>query len=121
MDGLRRDGRAVSAAEAFAWLRIGGVIVVALAVVLGPADHGSAFVLALAAGSIYAIVLAVLAVRGLRKAARVEISLADVGFVLLLIACSGGALSEARVALVVYPGAMGLAPHPRAIAVVTAG
>ena len=120
MEGLRRDGRAVSAAEAFAWLRIGGVIVVALAVVLGPADHGSAFVLALAAGSIYAIVLAVLAVRGLRKAARVEISLADVGFVLLLIACSGGALSEARVALVVYPVAMGLGHSPRAIAFVTA-
>jgi two-component system NarL family sensor kinase len=120
MDGLRRNGGEVTAAEAFAWLRIGGAVVVALAVVLGSPDHGTAFVVALAAASIYAIVLAVLAARGLRKRSRIEISLADVGFVLLLIACSGGALSEARVALVVYPAAMGLGHSARSIAFVTA-
>lgn len=118
MDGLRGDGVELTAAEAFAWLRIGGAAVVALAVVLGPADHGRAFVLALAAASVYAIVLAVLAARGLRRTPRIEISLADVGFILLLIACSGGALSEARVALVVYPIAMGLAHTARSIAFV---
>lgn len=120
MDGLRRDGGELTAAEAFAWLRIGGAVVVALAVGLGPPDHGGAFLVALAAASAYAIVLAVLAVKGLRKSPRIEISLADVGFVLLLIAASGGALSEARVALVIYPVAMGLAHSARSIAFVTA-
>lgn len=119
MDGLRGDGVELTAAEAFAWLRIGGGAVVALAVVLGPADRGGAFVFALAAASVYAIVLLVLAARGLRRTPRVEISLADVGFILLLIACSGGALSEARVALVIYPIAMGLAHTARSIAFVT--
>lgn len=119
MDGLRGDGVELTAAEAFAWLRIGGAIVVALAVGLGPADHGSAFVFALAAASVYAIVLWVLAARGLRKTPRIEISLADVGFILLLIACSGGALSAARAALVIYPIAMGLAHSARSIAFVT--
>ena len=93
----------MTAAEALAWLRIGGTIIVAIAVLLGPADHGGAFVAALAVTAAYAIALAVLAALGLRKAPRVEVSLADVGFILLLIATSGGALSEARLALVVYP------------------
>ncbi len=118
MDGLRDDGVEQTAAEAFAWLRIGGALMVATAVVLGPPDHGRAFVLALAAACVYAVVLAVLAARGRHSRPRIEISLADVGFIVLLIACSGGALSEARVALVVYPIAMGVAHSARSIAFV---
>lgn len=119
MDGLQRNSRELTAAEAFAWLRIGGAIVVAIAVLLGSADPGLGFALALAATAVYAAVLALLAVRGPRAAPRVEVSLADIGFVLLLIAFSGGALSDARLALAIYPVAMGLAHTARAIAFVT--
>jgi two-component system NarL family sensor kinase len=119
MDGLIGKRGDLTAAEAFAWLRIGGAIVVAMAVVLGPSDYDSAFWVALAVAAVYAVVHAVLAVRGLRKNPRVAISLTDIGFILLLIALSGGPLSEARVALVIYPVAMGLAHRARSIALVT--
>ncbi|MGH2899347.1 MAG: sensor histidine kinase, partial [Solirubrobacteraceae bacterium] len=120
MDGLIRQRAEPTAAEAFAWLRIGGAIVVAVAVLFGPAAHGTAFWLVFAVAFGYAIALAVLAARGRRRRVRVAISLADVAFVVALIACSGGALSEVRVALVIYPIAMGLAHRARSIALVTA-
>jgi len=56
MDGLRRMYRGLRAAEAFAWLRIGGAVIVTLAVVLGPADRGASFAFALGAAAAYAIV-----------------------------------------------------------------
>jgi len=120
MDGLKRQRGEPTAAEAFAWLRIGGAIVVGLAVAVGPSDRAAGFWVVLAAGLAYAIVLAVLAARGLRENPWIGISLADVGFIVALIAFSGGALSEARVALVIYPVAMGLAHAARSIAFVTA-
>jgi len=120
MDRLTGNHEERTAAEALAWLRIGGVAVVTLAVVLGPADHGAGFAVTLGAAAAYSVVLAVLAARGLRRGPRVEIALADVGFILALIACIGGALSEARLALVIYPAAMGLAHVARSIAFVTA-
>lgn len=116
MDGLQPNSRELTAAEAFAWLRIGGAVVVALAVLLGPVPPERGFALALAATGVYA---ALLAVRGRAASARIEISLADIGFVLLLIELSGGPLSDARLVLAAYPVAMGLAHTGRAIAVVT--
>ena len=119
MDGLTDNSRELTAAEAFAWLRLGGALVVAVAVLLGPADPGAGFFVVLAAGVAYSVVLAVLAVRGRRGAPRVEISLTDVAFVIALIGFSGGALSDARLALAIYPVAMGLAHTGRAIAFVS--
>jgi diguanylate cyclase (GGDEF)-like protein/PAS domain S-box-containing protein len=114
LNGLRRRR---TSDEAVAALRIGGALVIALAVFVGPADHGTGFLIALAAGCVYAIVLAT---RARRQKPGLVISLADVAFVLALIAFSGGAVSEARFALVVYPVAMGLTSSARSIAIVTA-
>lgn len=119
MDGLTRNSRELSAAEAFAWLRVGGAAVVAVAVLLGRQGPSAGFFVVLAAVAVYSGVLAVLAVRGRRNAPRVEISLADVMLILALIASSGGPLSDARLALAIYPVAMGLAHTGRAIAAVS--
>ncbi len=120
MDGLTRNSRELTAAEAFAWLRIGGATLVAVAVLLGGEEPDAAFFVVLGAAAAYAVVLAVLARRGRRSTPRVEISLADVAFILALIGFSGGALSDARLALAIYPVAMGLAYTGRAIAAVSA-
>lgn len=120
MDGLPRNSRELTAAEAFAWLRIGGVIVIAVAVLVGPTDPERGFVPVVAAATTYSAALTVLAVRGRRGTPPIVIALADIGFVLLLIGFSGGALSDARLALAIYPVAMGLAHTRRAIALVTA-
>jgi diguanylate cyclase (GGDEF)-like protein/PAS domain S-box-containing protein len=120
MDRLNGTGKRPSSAEALAALRTGGAVVLGLAVLAGPHDYGTGFLVTLALGGVYAIVLAVRAARGLRGEPRIAIALTDVAFVLVLVAFSGGALSEARLALVVYPVAMGLAHPARAIALVTA-
>lgn len=112
--------RAPSAAEAFAALRIGGAIVVGLAVVLGPASHGTAFYVALAGAFAYAVAIGITAFMGMRKQPSIAIALADVAVILVLIAFSGGAQSEARLALLVFPMALGLAHVARTIAAVTA-
>ena len=110
---------APTAAEAFAALRIGGAIVVGLAVVLGPAPHATAFFVALAAAFAYAVGIAITAVLGMRKQPSVTIALIDVAVILVLISLSGGAQSEARLALLVFPMALGLAHAGRTIAAVT--
>jgi two-component system NarL family sensor kinase len=120
MERLNGMGRRPRSAHAFAALRIGGAIAIGLAVLVGRPEHGTGFVVTLAAACLYAIALAVLAARGLRRRPRVALSLADVAFILVLVAFSGGAVSEARLALVAYPVAMGLAHSARAIALVTA-
>ncbi len=112
--------KAPSAAEAFAALRIGGAVVVGVAVMLGPAPHGGAFYVALAGALAYAIAIGVMALLGMRKQPSVTIALVDVGVILVLIALSGGAQSEARLALLVFPMALGLAHTGRTIALVTA-
>ena len=111
--------RAPSAGEAFAALRIGGAIVVGLAVVFGPASHGTAFYIALTGVFAYAMAIGVAALLGMRKQPSVAIALTDVALILLLIALSGGARSEARMALIVFPMALGLAHTARTIATVT--
>jgi diguanylate cyclase (GGDEF)-like protein/PAS domain S-box-containing protein len=117
MERLTGKGRRLTSAEAVAALRIGGVLVIALAVVAGPADAGAGFFAVLLAALVYAVALAL---RGPGEQAGLAIPLADVAFVLALIALSGGAASEARFALIVYPVAMGLGSSARAIAIVTA-
>ena len=112
--------KAPSATEAFAALRIGGAVVVGVAVVLGPAAHGGAFYVALAGAFAYAIAIGVTALLGMRKQPSVMIAMVDVAVILALIALSGGAQSEARLALVVFPMALGLAHTGRTIALVTA-
>ncbi len=112
--------RAPSAAEAFAALRLGGAIVVGLAVMLGPVDHGNAFYVALAGAFVWAIAIAITALLGMRRQPSVAIALIDVVAILVLIATSGGAQSEARLALVVFPMALGLAHVARTIAGLTA-
>ena len=111
--------RAPTAAEAFAALRVGGAIVVGLAVVLGPASHGTAFFVALAGALAWAVALAITAVLGMRKQPSVAIAFVDVAVILVLIAFSGGAQSEARLARLVFPMALGLAHLGRTIAVLT--
>jgi two-component system NarL family sensor kinase len=120
MERLRTIARAPTPAEAFAALRVGGAIVVGLAVVLGPAPHGTAFFVALAGAFAYAVAIATTAVLGMRKQPSVPIALVDVAVILVLIALSGGARSEARLALLVFPMALGLAHTGRTIAAVTA-
>jgi two-component system NarL family sensor kinase len=112
--------RTPTAAEAFGALRVGGAIVVGLAVVLGPASHGTAFYVALAGAFAYAVAIALTAFMGMRKQPSVAIALTDVAVILVLIALSGGATSEARLALLVFPMALGLAHVARTIAAVTA-
>lgn len=112
--------RAPTAAEAFAALRLGGAIVVGLAVVLGPAPHGAAFYVALAGAFAYAAVVAVTAFLGMRKQPSVAIAFIDVAVILVLVSTSGGPQSEARIALLVFPMALGLAHVGRTIAAVTA-
>jgi two-component system NarL family sensor kinase len=107
-------------AEAFAALRVGGTIVVGLAVVLGPAPRGTAFLVALAVACVYAVAIAVTAFLGMRKQPSIALALSDVAVILVLIALSGGAQSEARMALLVFPMALGLAHVGRTIAAVTA-
>lgn len=119
MERARGIVRAPSPAEAFAGLRIGGAIVVGLAVALGPAHHGTPFFVALAAVIAYAVALLVTAVLGMRKEPRVALALIDVCMILALIALSGGAQSEARLALVIFPMALGLAHTGRVIAAIT--
>jgi two-component system NarL family sensor kinase len=120
MERLNGTGNKPSSAEAVAALRVVGVVVVGLAVLVGRPAYGTGFIVTLAVACVYAIALGVLAARGRRGPPRAAISLADVAFILVLIAFSGGAVSEARLALVVYPVAMGLAHSARAIALVTA-
>ncbi|MEA2155035.1 MAG: hypothetical protein QOE11_1175, partial [Solirubrobacteraceae bacterium] len=121
MERLNGKGRRLTSAQAVAALRIGGLLLIALAVLLGPADHGTGFLVTLAIGAAYAFALALLAARRAdRDRPHIAISLADVALVLALVAFSGGAASEARFALIVYPAAMGLANSARAIALVTA-
>ncbi|MEA2148483.1 MAG: hypothetical protein QOD69_313, partial [Solirubrobacteraceae bacterium] len=120
MEWLQGRGKRRTASETVAALRIGGALVIALAVLLGPAEHGTGFLVTLGLGGVYAIVLAVLAVRGDDEQPSLAHAAADVALILALVAFSGGALSEARFALVIYPVAMGLASSARAIAVVTA-
>ena len=108
-----------TATEVVATLRAGGVLVIALGVLLGPADHGTGFLVVLALAVAYAAALAVLAVRGVDERPLAH-AVGDVAFILAFIACSGGALSEARFALLIYPVAMGLSNPARSIAVVTA-
>jgi two-component system NarL family sensor kinase len=117
MERLNGTGRRLTSAQATLALRLGGALVIALAVLLGPADHGTGFLVTLALGCAYAIGLAA---RGPRGRPGIAIALADVAFILALIAFSGGAASEARFALIIYPVAMGLASSSRAIAIVTA-
>gem|GEM_PF-3465233 len=118
MERLQGTGKRPTSAEAVAALRIGGAIVIALGVLLGPADHGAAFLVVLAAGCIYAAGLYVAAATGERIRPGL-VPLIDVAFILALVATSGGAASEARLALIVYPIAMGLVHSARAIAIVT--
>ena len=120
MGRLRLIAKAPSAAEAFAALRIGGAVVVGVAVMLGPAAHGGAFYVALAGAFAYAIAIGVTALLGMRKQPSVTIAMVDVAVILVLIALSGGAQSEARLALLVFPMALGLAHSGRTIALVTA-
>ena len=124
MGRLRPDLSAIvrgpTAAEAFAALRIGGAIVVGLAVEVGNDSHGHAFHVALACALAWAIAVAVTAFMGMRKQPSVAIAMTDVAVILLLVALSGGAQSEARLALVVFPMALGLAHAARSIAAVTA-
>jgi two-component system NarL family sensor kinase len=120
MERLNGTGKKPSSAEAVAALRAVGVVVVGVAVLIGRPTHGTGFIVTLAVACVYAIALGVLAARGRRGLPPAAISLADVAFILVLIAFSGGALSEARLALVIYPVAMGLAHSARAIALVTA-
>ena len=103
-----------TATEVVAALRAGGVVVIALGVLLGPADHGTGFLAVLALAAAYAAALAVLAVRGADEQPLAH-AVADVAFILAFIAFSGGALSEARFALIIYPVAMGLANPARAM------
>lgn len=117
MERLNGTGTRLTSAQASAALRIGAAIVVALAVLLGPAAYETGFLVTLAVGCVYAIVLAA---RGLRGLPSVAIALTDVAFILGLIAFSGGPASEARLALVIYPVAMGLAHSARMIALLTA-
>ena len=120
MQRLRAIVKAPTPAEAFAALRLGGTIVVGVAVMLGPAPHGTPFLIALAGVFGYAIAIAVTAILGLRKQPSVTIALLDVAMILLLISLSGGARSEARLALLVFPMALGLAHVARTIAALTA-
>src|SRR4051812_21352148 len=110
-------GRRFTAAEISAALRLAGVLLVALAVLAGPADAGTGFYVVLAGGLAYAIALAT---RRDRTPGGVVVPLTDVALILALIAFSGGAVSEARFALIVYPVAMGLASSARSIAIATA-
>ncbi len=112
--------RAPSAAEAFAALRIGGAIVVGLAVMLGPAEHGTPFYIALAGAFAYAVAIGVTAWMGMRRQPSVAIAMTDVAIILVLVALSGGAQSEARLALLVFPMALGLAHAWRTIALASA-
>src|SRR4051794_24130069 len=107
---MERQGKAKrpTATEVVAALRAGGVVVIALGVLLGPAEHGTGFLVVLALAGAYAAALALLAVRGAAEQPLAH-AVADVAFILAFIASSGGALSEARFALIIYPVAMGLA------------
>jgi two-component system NarL family sensor kinase len=120
MHRLRAIAKAPTPAQALAALRIGGTIVVGVAVLLGPAPHGTAFFVALAGAFAYAVGIAVTAFLGMRKQPSVAIAAIDVAVILVLIACSGGARSEARLALLVFPMALGLAHAGRRIAALTA-
>ncbi len=110
----------MSSAQAFAALRMAAVVLVAIAVLIGAPDAGTGFFATLAVAIAYAAALAVLASRGRLRPPLLWIALADVALIVALVAFSGGATSEARLALVVYPIAMGLAHRPRAIALVSA-
>ena len=120
MERLGGTGRRVTSAEAFAALRIAAAVLAAVAVLAGPADPDAGFFVTLAVAGAYAAVTAVLAARGRLRPPLVAIALADLALVVALVAFSGGATSEARILLVVYPIAMGLAHRPPAIALVTA-
>jgi two-component system NarL family sensor kinase len=120
MERVRAILRAPSPAEAFAGLRIGGAIVIGLAAMFGPAAHGDAFYIALSVALVYAVAIGVTAVLGMRKQPSVALALIDVVVILTLIGLSGGARSEARLALVVFPMALGLAHVGRSIAAITA-
>jgi two-component system NarL family sensor kinase len=120
MERLNRTAWKPTSLEALAWLRVAGAIALGLAVLAGPHDYGTGFFVALALAFVYALVLVVGAARGLRSRPRVAIAFIDVAFVLALVAFSGGALSEARLALVVFPVALGLAHSARTIVLVTA-
>ncbi|HTN22786.1 MAG TPA: diguanylate cyclase [Solirubrobacteraceae bacterium] len=119
MERLHGKGKRPTSAEVVGALRAGAVVLVAVGVLLGPADHGTTFLVVVALAAAYAAGLAVLAVRGTGEQPLWH-AVADVGLLLALIASSGGALSEARFALMIYPVAMGLANPARAIAIVTA-
>lgn len=120
MDWLNAKGKRPTSSETVAALRVGGAIVIALAVFVGPADHSPGFVVALVFAGAYAVALAARAVRGQDRQPRLAHAVADVAFILALLAFSGGALSEVRFALIIYPVAMGLTNSARSIAVVTA-
>jgi diguanylate cyclase (GGDEF)-like protein/PAS domain S-box-containing protein len=120
MERLNGKGRRLTSTEAVAALRIGGALLIALAVLLGPADHGTGFLVALALGLAYGLLLGARARRGGREWPGLAIPFADVALILALVAFSGGAVSEARFALMIYPVVMGLASSARAIALVTA-
>lgn len=120
MQRLSAIARAPTAVEAFAALRLGGAIVVGLAVMLGPAPHGAPFLVALAGAFAYATAIAVMAFLGMRKQPSIAVAFVDVTIILVLISLSGGAQSGARLALLVFPMALGLAHHGRTIAAVTA-
>src|SRR4051794_21920617 len=117
MERLIGKGRRMTAAEISAALRIGGVLLITVAVLAGPVDPERGFLAVAAAGLVYALVLAR---RRDRPLSGLVVPLADITLILALIALSGGALSEARFALIVYPVAMGLASRSRSIAIVTA-
>ncbi len=120
MERLNRRAHRFSSAEAVAVLRIGAACAVAGAVLVGRADYGAGFFATLALALAYTLVLGVRAVRWRPEPRGLAIPLADVTLLLALVAFSGGAASEARLALVVYPVAMGLARPARAIALATA-
>jgi diguanylate cyclase (GGDEF)-like protein/PAS domain S-box-containing protein len=116
MERLTGKGRRLTPAETSAALRIGGLLVVTVAVLVGPGDPRRGFLAVAGAGLVYAIVLAT---RRERQAGGLTVPLADITLILALIALSGGAASEARFALIVYPVAMGLAGSARAIPITT--
>lgn len=119
MERLKGTGTRPTSTHAPAALRIGGLSAVAIAVGLGPSRPGAAFFATLFVAGAYAAGLLAITVRELRGPPPLAVALTDVALVVALVAFSGGALSQARLALVVYPVAMGLASPARVIAIAT--